>query len=107
MSSLPKKLAPLSHEDHNKILASLFTHKTEVLSSIHKLYDLTDCLLVPGKGVLEVVAVRGTSARRQKELCETIPALAWDAWIGMGIETFRLKIGGKLVYIYQIDTTEQ
>lgn len=104
MSQLPHKLTELNQADLDKVLASRFQHQQNVLSRIHRAYKLTDAILVPGGGILEIVLREATTIRRSA-LIENMPAIAWDAWIGLGCESFRLVVAGELVQEYSLDTT--
>lgn len=103
MSQLPHKLTELNQADLDKVLTSRFQHQQDVLSRIHRAYKLTDAILVPGGGILEVV-LREATTKRKGDLIENMPAIAWDAWIGLGLESFRLIVAGKLVQEYSLDT---
>lgn len=104
MSELPNRLTELNQADLDMVLASRFQHQHDVLSGIHRAYKLTDVIFVRGESFLELV-MREATAARQSAIIENLSAIAWDAWIGLGCESFRLIVAGQLVKEYSLDTT--
>lgn len=95
MLSLP--LTPDQSQTTEQIQSNL-RHLRNVLIAIQAEYEsLSGCMLAVGSNALHVVAPQDNL----EDLDIEIPAIAYEAFEGLGLRLVKLISGGKLISIYE------